>query len=108
MKLGIVVYSNDPETVWNAFRFGNTALTMGDEVRVFLLGKGVEYESLDTEIFKVTGQVEEFVNSGGEILLCSGCVRLRTSKDSETCLAPTNIMKNLYGIVKECDRVITF
>jgi hypothetical protein len=22
MKLGIIIYSNDPETVWNAFRLG--------------------------------------------------------------------------------------
>lgn len=26
MKLGIVIYSNDSETVWNAFRFGNFAI----------------------------------------------------------------------------------
>jgi len=48
MKLGVVVYSNDPESVWNAFRLGNFALHGGDEVQVFLLGKGVECESLDT------------------------------------------------------------
>ena len=54
MKLGIVVYSGDSEAVWNAFRFGNFALAMGDEVKVFLLGKGVESESLDTDKFNVT------------------------------------------------------
>ncbi len=54
MKVGIVVNSNDSETVWNAFRFGNFALAMGDEVKVFLIGKGVEVESLDTDKFKVT------------------------------------------------------
>ncbi len=26
MKLGLVIYSNDPESVWNAFRFGNHAI----------------------------------------------------------------------------------
>ena len=26
MKLGIVISSNDPETVWNAFRLGNSRL----------------------------------------------------------------------------------
>lgn len=66
MKLGIVIYSNDPETVWNAFRFGNHAIKHhGDEVRVFLLGRGVEAESLDSEAFKVTEQVAQFVASGG-------------------------------------------
>ena len=32
--MGIVIYSNDPEVVWNAFRFGNFALKAGDEVKV--------------------------------------------------------------------------
>ena len=40
MKLGIVIYSNDPETVWNAFRFGNFSLKEEDEVKVFLIGEG--------------------------------------------------------------------
>lgn len=26
MKIGMVIYSNDLETIWNAFRFGNFAL----------------------------------------------------------------------------------
>ena len=52
MKIAIVIYSNDSETVWNAFRLGNFALKEGDEVKVFLLAKGVESESLDTDPFK--------------------------------------------------------
>lgn len=35
MKLGVIVYSNDPETAWNAFRFGNYALKADDEVNAF-------------------------------------------------------------------------
>jgi len=49
VKLGLIVYSNDPETVWNAFRFGNYAVKAGDEVKAFLSGKGVESETLDTD-----------------------------------------------------------
>ena len=45
MKLGIVLYSNDPETVWNVFRLGNFSLNKGDDVKMFLLAKGVECES---------------------------------------------------------------
>ena len=66
MKIGIVVYSCDSETVWNGFRFGNFALQEKDEVRVFLLAKGVECESLDSEKFKVTEQMQIFVNKGGK------------------------------------------
>jgi len=32
----------------------------GDEVKVFLLAKGVEAESLDSDKFKITDQMEEF------------------------------------------------
>jgi uncharacterized protein involved in oxidation of intracellular sulfur len=70
MKVGLVIYSNDPETVWNAFRFGNFALNQKDEVNVFLLAKGVEAEALDTEKFKVTEQMKNFVDNGGKIFAC--------------------------------------
>ena len=32
MKLGIVIYSADSETIWNAFRLGNFALGQQDQV----------------------------------------------------------------------------
>jgi uncharacterized protein involved in oxidation of intracellular sulfur len=35
MKTGVIIYSNDPETVWNAFRYGNFAIKEGNEVKVF-------------------------------------------------------------------------
>jgi len=52
MKIGIIIYSNDPETVWNAFRFGNFALKENDEVKIFLLANEVECESITTDKFK--------------------------------------------------------
>jgi len=33
MKPGIIIYSNEPETVWNAYRFGNFTLKEKDEVK---------------------------------------------------------------------------
>jgi uncharacterized protein involved in oxidation of intracellular sulfur len=106
MKIGIIIYSNDTETVWNAFRFGNFALKEGDEVKLFLLGKGVECESLDTEKFNVTEQKRLFVNSGGKIFACGACLKIRHSEGSEMC--PLSTMKDLYEIVKESDKVVTF
>jgi len=50
VKIGIIIYSNDPETVWNAFRLGNYAIKEGDEVKAFLSGKGVESESIDMKL----------------------------------------------------------
>ena len=106
MKMGIVIYSNDPETVWNGFRLGSFALKEGDEVKVFLLAKGVECESLDTDQFEVTEQIRSFVDHGGKILACGTCLKIRGSEGSEMC--PLSTMKDLYEIVKECDRVVTF
>ena len=60
MKLGIIIYSNDSETVWNAFRLGIFSRKQGDTVSVFLLGKGVEVESLDRDKFDITGQIHSF------------------------------------------------
>jgi peroxiredoxin family protein len=68
MKVGIVIYSGDAETVWNAFRFGNFALSEGDQVKVFLLAKGVEAESLDNDKFKVTEMMKTFVNRAARFL----------------------------------------
>jgi uncharacterized protein involved in oxidation of intracellular sulfur len=106
VKIGLVIYSNEAETMWNAFRFANFALKMGDEVRVFLFGKGVEAESVDTDKFRVTEQLQLFVNSGGKILACGTCLKIRESEGLEIC--PLSTMEDLYGIVKWSDKVVTF
>lgn len=106
MKVGIVIYSDDSETVWNAFRFGNFALSQKDEVKVFLLAKGVESESLDTEKFKVTTQMKDFIGSGGKIFACGSCLKIRQSEGSETC--PMSTMKDLYTIIRDSDKIVTF
>jgi sulfur relay (sulfurtransferase) complex TusBCD TusD component (DsrE family) len=106
MKIGIVIYSSDSETVWNAFRFGNFTLKEGDEVKVFLLAKGVECESLNSDKFKVTQQMQAFVDNGGEIFACGFCLKIRHSEGSKTC--PLSSMKDLYEIIKNSDKIITF
>ncbi len=106
MKLGLVIYSGDSETVWNAFRLGNFALNQKDEVNVFLLGKGVESESLDTDKFKVTEQIKSFIGNGGKIFACGSCLKIRRSEGSEIC--PLSTMKDLYTIIKESDKILTF
>jgi uncharacterized protein involved in oxidation of intracellular sulfur len=106
MRLGIIIYSNDPETVWNAFRLGNFSLKKKDEVEVFLLAKGVECESIDTDKFKVTAQMKEFVAGGGQILACGTCLKIRHSSGSEIC--PLSSMQDLYDLIKTSDKIITF
>ena len=105
MKLGIVIYSNDPETVCNAFRLGVFSLKQKDNVKVFLLAKGVEAESLDNDKFKVSQQIQEFVDNGGQILACGTCLKVRNSNGSEVC--PLSTMNDLYLLIKESDKVIS-
>jgi uncharacterized protein involved in oxidation of intracellular sulfur len=106
MKIGIVIYSNDAETVWNAFRLANFALKEGDDVKAFLLANGVEVESLVTDRFKITDEMRSFVDHGGQILACGTCLKIRDSEGSDLC--PVSTMKDLYEIVKQSDRLITF
>ena len=106
MKLGIVVYSTDPETVWNAFRLGVFSLKQGDTVSVFLLAKGVECEKLNTDKFNVTEQMQSLVDGGGNILACGTCLKLRGSSGSELC--PLSTMKDLYELIRDSDKVVTF
>lgn len=106
MKLGIIIYSTDSETVWNGFRLGVFALKQGDQVKAFLLAKGVECEKLDTDQFKVTDQMQAFVDHGGTIFACGTCLTLRHSEGSALC--PMSTMQDLHDIIKESDKVVTF
>jgi sulfur relay (sulfurtransferase) complex TusBCD TusD component (DsrE family) len=106
MKLGIVIYSNDSETVWNAFRLANLALKERDDVKVFLLGKGVESESLDSNHFRITDQMREFVSKKGKVYACGTCLKMRQAEATELC--PVSTMSDLYEIIRECDKVVSF
>lgn len=112
MKLGIIVYSNDPETVQNAFEFSRYALQNGDQVRVCLLGKGVEADSLSktesyaAQPFKVLDEMQQFISSGGQILASTKCLAGRELGVGDLCTSST--MKDIYGVVKESDKVVTF
>ncbi len=106
MKVALVIAGNDPETVWNAFRFGVFALGQDDEVSAFLLGKGVEAERIGDERFAVRAVMEEFVAKGGRLLACGSCLELRAQKSDELC--PVSTMRDLHALVAESDRVLTF
>lgn len=106
MKLGIIIYSSEPETVWNAFRMGVFSLGQGDSVSVFLLAKGVESETLHHAKFNVPEQMQTFVNGGGQILACGSCLKVRNQDGSELC--PLSTMKDLYELVRTSDKVVSF
>lgn len=106
MKITVVISTNDSETSWNAFRFANFSLAKKESVQVFLLGKGVEAEQISNEKFNVIEQMEKFVAAKGEILACGTCLKIRNSSGTELC--PLSTMNDLYEMVKESDKVVTF
>ncbi len=106
MKLGIVLHSTDAEVVFNAIRLANYSLTEKDEVRLFLLASGVEYENLHSDKFPIIDLAQSFLDQGGQLLACGTCLKLRHKDGSELC--PLSSLKELYELIRDCDKSITF
>jgi len=106
MKIGIIISQAEPETVWNAFRFGNFSLDKKHSVRVFLIGKGVEYEDIKDDKFNVQEQADRFLKNNGEIFACGSCIKSRKKEGSPVC--PLSTMQDLMTIVEESDKIISF
>ncbi|MEW6035548.1 MAG: DsrE family protein [Candidatus Micrarchaeota archaeon] len=106
MELGIVISTSDIEAAWNAFRLANFSKKEGDEVRVFLVGKAVDYEEISTEKFPAKDEAEKFASAGGIILACGTCLKLRNKEGDNLC--PISSLKDLYALVKKSDKVVCF
>jgi uncharacterized protein involved in oxidation of intracellular sulfur len=107
MKLAIIISTKNAETNWNAFRLANFAIQKGDEVKIFLIGEGVEYEEESSEKFNIRQQVEKFLQSKkAQILACGTCLKVRNQESTMTC--PINGLKDLYVLIEESDKIITF
>jgi uncharacterized protein involved in oxidation of intracellular sulfur len=105
MRLGMIITQTDAETVVNALRLAHYSLEQGDEVRIFLSGKGVEIDRVDDSTFDVKGQAREVLEAGGCFLACGACLNLRESEGSELC--PLSTLRDQYEVVRDSDRVIT-
>src|ERR1035437_7667696 len=104
--LGIVLYSSDAETVWNAFRLANFARSKGDVVMIFLLGKGIDgYQNIDNK-FVVESESQSFVANGGQVLACATCVKMRGMVDVNKCTVSS--LADLYQIVSKSKKLLTF
>ena len=106
MKIGIVLSTNDPEEVWNAFRFGNVALKGNNEVRVFLVNKGVEAEDVKSERFQVREQLQMFLDNKGDLLACGTCMKNRQKQESDFC--PIATLDDMLEIVEWAEKLVTF
>jgi sulfur relay (sulfurtransferase) complex TusBCD TusD component (DsrE family) len=106
MQIGIVISTNEPEVVWNAFRFGNVSLKANHAVKVFLINKSVEVEDIKSEKFNVKEQIDSFIGNNGQILACGTCLKARQKKGTNVC--PISTMNDLLKLVEESDKILTF
>ena len=106
MNLGVIIYSTDVEVVHNAFRLANFSVKEGDIVKVFLLASGVEYEKLNTENFNIIELAQNLIDDGGKVLACGTCLNLRNQESTQLC--PLSNMKDLYELIRDCDKTVTF
>jgi uncharacterized protein involved in oxidation of intracellular sulfur len=60
MKVLFIISTDEGETIYNAIRLANVAVKKGDEVSVFMLGKGVLFEKSGNEEFNVLQEVNQF------------------------------------------------
>ena len=60
MKILFIISTDDGETMYNAMRLANVGVKKGDDVSVFMLGKGVLFEKCGTEEFNVMEQINLF------------------------------------------------
>ncbi|WP_456432590.1 sulfur reduction protein DsrE [Thermosulfuriphilus sp.] len=65
MKFLILVSSDNPEVVWNAFRLSNLILDQGDQATIFLNGPAVAYQKMDSERFPLKKLAKNLTLAGG-------------------------------------------
>lgn len=105
-SIGMVIYSNDTETVWNALRLANYSKNQGDTVKIFLLGKGVELDSMVKTDKDMKEQADKFLGSGGIILGCGTCLQSRKNNEPEVCKYSS--LADLYELIRKNKIVLTF
>ena len=69
-------------------------------------GKGVELDRIKDNRFDVSGQGLDFLQAGGRIMACGTRLKLRETLGSE--FYPLFTMKDLYRLVRDADRVVSF
>ena len=103
MIIVFIITTDDAETVYNAMRLANIAVGKGDEVSVFMLGKGVLFEQISSEQFNVLEQVNQYK---GNMYVWGVCMKAHGLVGAKVC--PIGYMNDLYELVIEADKVITF
>ncbi|MDR1543228.1 MAG: DsrE family protein [Prevotellaceae bacterium] len=107
--LGLIIYSDDVETVWNALRLALYSQGEGDKVIMFVVGRGLDaFMKIQNknEAFYLHDLANEFWKNDGKIYSCATCAKARNTEDVENCTI-TGIA-DFYQIVKRSKKVLTF
>lgn len=104
--LGVVISSNDVETVWNALRLATYAQSKGDKVVLFLVGKGLDGFQTKDSIFALEPLKDEFMGNGGQTIACGTCAQKRGTDDIGMCTIAS--LADLYYIIDRSKKVISF
>jgi uncharacterized protein involved in oxidation of intracellular sulfur len=104
--LGIIIYSDDDETVWNALRLAVFSQSKGDTVAIFLLGKGIDPFRRDSSAFDIKSLHIKYLSNGGHIIVCGTCASQRGTDNIKMCTIAS--ISDLYEIVKRSKKVLTF
>jgi len=105
-KFGIIIETNEPEKAWNAVRFANASLKKSHEVKIFLMGAGVEIQNIDSGKFDANAQITDFSKNGGVVLACGTCIKLRNQSTNDIC--PISTMNDCIDMVEWADKTVTF
>ena len=105
MRLGLILETDDPERVWNAFRLANAALDAGHSVETFLLGDGVVAPDLHHEKFNPHGVMRKYTNDDGTLYACGTCMDSRDIEPDD--LRPRSTMDDCVTLVENADEVLT-
>ncbi|WP_125707041.1 DsrE family protein [Companilactobacillus zhongbaensis] len=106
MKIGVILETKEAEKAWNSLRFGIAALGKGNEVKLFLMGEGVEIESIKDDQFDVSDKLADFQDAGGVLLACGTCIMSRHLEDKTHC--PISTMMDCVDMVTWADNTVTF
>ena len=60
MNVLFIISTDDVETCYNAMRLANVAVQKGDDVSVFMLGRGVLFEQNNNDQFNAMEQINQF------------------------------------------------
>ena len=66
----------------------------------------MEYQQVSNSEFNIAEQGEKFLGAGGKIFACGTCIKSRQQKESSLCSIST--MQDMYRIVSESDKIVTF